>query len=822
MVYSYPPVLTITSIQGMDQRRYGAHIVRFRQNLPAIFCFVLLLLCSFGLKAQDSRDSLLQRLDEWVVHPSFRTANDVSVEGQVSAYVLPNALLLRYLDNSELKVLTKANALSQADPAFVAVNPFKTEEILLAYQDGAIEVLSSEQSRHYLRSIANTQIIGRRDMRGLRYINEREALIFTDFGYLIIDTEEGIFLEDIRWPSPVLDAEVLNGDLYLATESGFTVLRNYLNELNLRDTSRYARLDPLLLAGDRGKILEIEAYEGSIHAATRDGLYSLSPEADEALLLWRSDCGFVTRMDANGSRLGLGLQVDPVCGPDAVVYKDPDQPFRQFPLDCISDFRDLAVASGDLIVVGGFGESGLYTLNTAADRCTSIALQGPATTEIFAIAARDGQVAVAAGGWSPQLDYTFNFAGLSVRKDDTWTLYNSISSPVFARQGDERQPLADLVAVEWSGEDELYGAAYFGGLVALHPGDPGRDERFDDINSSLGVHLLDPATVRTSGLAVDDDGNLWVSNLGAARALSVLTPEGEWHSFNVNNCLSPNLLRLIVAQRPGQSPIIYGIDFERGFFAFDANGTFDDPSDDRCRLFGTAQNLPNNDVRSLLLDRNGALWIGTSNGIAILQCADPFDPGCSEAFRPPVTVDGIPGFFFDGEAISAMVADGGNRKWIGTSNGLFLLSPNGQDQLAYFEERRSPLLDNQITALAIDDSNGLLWIGTDRGLSSLQTAATSGLDFAHETELEIWPQPVMPDYTGPITIRGLANNSNVKITDAAGRLVFETSAVGADVIWNGNDYTGNRAASGVYFIWGTAREAVDRPETIVGKIAFLR
>lgn len=104
---------------------------------------------------------------------------------------------------------------------------------------------------------------------------------------------------------------------------------------------------------------------------------------------------------------------------------------------------------------------------------------------------------------------------------------------------------------------------------------------------------------------------------------------------------------------------------------------------------------------------------------------------------------------------------------------------------------------------------------------TLQTEATGSNDFVFG-EVEVYPQPVRPEYEGPIAIRGLATNANVKITDAQGRLVFETEAVGGQAVWDGRDYNGGRPASGVYFVWATATSAFNAPEAVVAKIALLR
>jgi flagellar hook assembly protein FlgD len=49
-------------------------------------------------------------------------------------------------------------------------------------------------------------------------------------------------------------------------------------------------------------------------------------------------------------------------------------------------------------------------------------------------------------------------------------------------------------------------------------------------------------------------------------------------------------------------------------------------------------------------------------------------------------------------------------------------------------------------------------------------------------------------------------NSNVKIVNAAGRLVHEGTSVGGEFTWNGRLSSGKRAASGIYYVLATDEE----------------
>ena len=66
-----------------------------------------------------------------------------------------------------------------------------------------------------------------------------------------------------------------------------------------------------------------------------------------------------------------------------------------------------------------------------------------------------------------------------------------------------------------------------------------------------------------------------------------------------------------------------------------------------------------------------------------------------------------------------------------------------------------------------------------------------------------YPNPVRPGYSGPIAIKGLVMDANVKITDISGSVIYETIAEGGQAIWNGYSFDGRRANTGVYLVFIT-------------------
>src|SRR6185436_17130474 len=140
--------------------------------------------------------------------------------------------------------------------------------------------------------------------------------------------------------------------------------------------------------------------------------------------------------------------------------------------------------------------------------------------------------------------------------------------------------------------------------------------------------------------------------------------------------------------------------------------------------------------------------------------------------------------------------DGADRKWIATKNGAWLISAEGYKVIYRFTETNSPLLSNDVKRIAIDGKTGEVFFATTNGICSFRSTATEGT--VENSPVLVFPNPVPPGYTGTIAIRGITNNAIVKITEMDGRLVYQTRALGGQAIWNGKDYRGRIASSGVY------------------------
>ena len=365
--------------------------------------------------------------------------------------------------------------------------------------------------------------------------------------------------------------------------------------------------------------------------------------------------------------------------------------------------------------------------------------------------------------------------------------------------------------VPTGGSTYYYGTWGWGVVQSSTPWD--FDTIFNEHNSALS-----PPTYAQSGTIInkmtgDRQNNLWILNHYTKEPLVVKTADDKWFSYPINGFLE---LHDVVIDRNNNKWVAGGAQLA----VFNENGTFENTADDKLQLIALkdAEGVIAGRSLCLALDINGEMWIGTDQGIAVHKNPTQAITGNTTLTRPKIEIDGEIGYLLSSERITCIFVDGGNRKWVGTTNsGVFLISANGTQQLQHFHVDNSPLPTNTIAAITINQTTGEVFFATDKGLVSFLSDATLGV--AEQEDLLIYPNPVRENYTGDIRIQKLTANAHVHITDMDGNLVFSTVANGGTAVWNGYNLRGERAATGVYFVYVSSD---DGSQTRVGRLVFVK
>jgi hypothetical protein len=437
--------------------------------------------------------------------------------------------------------------------------------------------------------------------------------------------------------------------------------------------------------------------------------------------------------------------------------------------------------------------------------CARFVFNSPYTHHITEITLRGKKVFVATRGADQNLNPLGAQEGVYLRNDDgQWRRFNGDSNPELINGSDTQK---DWWRVTPDPEAERFW------------NDDGSDSEYFTAGNSVLGNGGTSGSNRTiiGGMAFDEDGNLWLNNYGASKPIAVVKPDGQIKNFSAPFPVATQ----VVVDASGYKWFAGALG--NGILVYDSGADLDDPSDDQYRQISPANSvLATNGIGCLAVDLDGDVWVGTDGGLYSFECGSNVFSTTSpcRGTRQIITVDGFGGYLLQDENIRTIAVDGANRKWVGTDNGIFVQSPDGRTTVARYTATNSPLLSNTVYDIAINGQTGEAWIGTSAGLLSLRIDATEG-GRVNSPKTYAYPNPVRPDYDGPIAIYGLARDANVKITDVAGHLVYEGTALGGQAVWDGRDYLGRRAASGVYLVYATSSESFDAPDAIITKVVIL-
>lgn len=437
---------------------------------------------------------------------------------------------------------------------------------------------------------------------------------------------------------------------------------------------------------------------------------------------------------------------------------------------------------------------------------------GPASQEVTAMDISKNQLWAVPGGRTAGFGYLFKSPQCYTLANHKWSSYTGTNIP-------EINSFRDFISVAADPNDANHAFIGSWGYGVIEFDNGALKEIYDTLNSSLRYVVgYGNGNLRVGGVAFDRNNNLWVTNSNVANVLSMRKSSGEWRSYNLGTKGTAIDVGGIVIDNENQKWLQLR-DF--ALFVYNDNNTSDNIADDNYKKLTVGDGLGTleaSSIASMAVDRDGQLWIGTDQGVAVIYSPGNVftQVGDYNAQQIMVEEEGFLHPLLETEVITAIAVNGNNEKWLGTDKaGAFLMSSDGTKELMHFTEANSPLLSNSIQSIKISET-GEVYFGTSLGIVSYQdykVAPPATLD-----SLIIYPNPVRPEYNGPIFISNLVAESNVKITDVSGALVWEIQAQGGRVIWNGCNLEGRRVNTGVYLVFVTNPDGSQKE---VQKILFV-
>lgn len=737
-------------------------------------------------------------IGQWEDHLPYAKATVVYPAGNQIFIATPFSLFTYDKQSYELRRISKIQGLSETGISAIAWNA-ETQSLIIAYESCVIDIVKNQQV-FSLHDIERKYIPGIKKIRKIFSKGSNTYLVST-FGLLVLDTERMEIsatwqTNDSGGYTDFLDVACVGEQVYALTTEGLytgnpqTTDLSYFANWNQPSSTRYGSECKLLTAS----ATHLFVYKDQENL--NDSLLQISNSTTTAVAIPNFE-GLSLRYAEGGIALSAGsaIQTFTTAGePD--LYIDSYGWGTPNARDAVYEQGTLWIADGSASLIEAFPKQQVFN---------GKAPPGPLNEHASQLVFENQKLWVAGGGVTNSWNNTFRNGEIYALENQQW-------------QSILNYEVRDLVNVApVPGEAGHFFAASWGhGLLEYRNAE--LINTYNQNNSPLESIIPGSDYSRIYGLQFDRDQNLWISQTGVNSSLKVLKSNGEWVLFP-GTVAVPTIGELLITSLDHKWLVLprgYGL------YVLDDHNSLEDFSDDEeVRLSVNDQDgTPLNVIHSIAEDRDGDIWIGTSQGPAVFYTPSTVFQSSSTAYRikiPRNDGTNLADYLLGNETITEITVDGANRKWLGTqSAGVFLVSPDGQEEIHHFTTDNSPLPSNRINAIAIDPESGLVYFGTEKGIVAFRAGATEGgSDFGM---VYTFPNPVREDYRGPITITGLAENVNVKITTISGSLVYETTALGGQAQWDGTNGRGKRVSTGVYLAFCTNS---DGSKTHVTKILFI-
>jgi hypothetical protein len=712
----------------------------------------------------------------WRMHLSYNTINSIAIGNDKVFGAAENSVMIFDKTDNSIDTYSKLNGLTGAGISFINYNQ-TSGQLLITYNDGNIDIIKGNSVSNFDRLKNSNEIIGSKKINHIIF-NNSVAYMAADYGVVVFDLSRNEVKETWRDLSAtgsnlkIFQSAILGDTIFLATEKG--VLAGNLNN-NLLDYNNWKRFDQ---GSFTGNVRSIATFNGKVYATVNNnGIYNYSNGAwtKELFLqnlvftsLTSGTANLLITEDTNLWRLSASNVLTQVT--DAAITK---------PLAAAQDGNGktwIGDAINGLIsdISGGF---------------VSYLPNGPVSSSSFRLKYYNKVMYSLPGGPSDGFAARNNGSGFDSFLNGQWTNHPS--------------SIKDVTDIDFM-LDKSYFSSFGYGVEEQDV--QNNVQIFDESNSTL-VNVNPPSRfVNVTAIENSSDG-LWAANYGTMNSLHLLDKNQTWHSFSFASVATRyptdlliddnNFVWMLLNPTQGGGVLVFDHANNQSTYLTDLVGS---------------GGLPSKAVRSVALDRDGYVWVGTDAGVAYFFDSQEVFTNSIDAIKP--IFDNR--FLLKSEKIRSIAIDGGNRKWMGTENGVWLFNPTGEELIYNFTAENSPLISNIINDIEVNDDTGEVFFATDKGIVSYRSGATKGTSSFQS--IKIFPNPVTAQFTGTIGISGLATDAVVKVTDVSGKLIWQTQASGGTATWNLQDIQGRKVATGIYLVFAATQ---DTAENVVGKIAIV-
>ncbi|MGM9836105.1 MAG: hypothetical protein ACI30L_05085 [Muribaculaceae bacterium] len=765
----------------------------------------------------------------WKIHPIFGSVPTNAIDVGDKVYYLVSKNLYCYdKETRENATYDRSNYLNDSQISNIYYN-YSKKYLLVAYSNSNIDIILNDGKVVNVPDIANALLTTAKTINDVTFC-DGEAYVATAFGYVIVDDEK----------FEIAESRIYNVNITSAAKVEGTLLLGSANGLYYGDASKaHSTMSTLSLATDY-KNTKIYPLEGNafIQYGSTTATYEVAT----------NDANQPTGITLKASIANVvPSYVQPVKALDAVIVGYITTPcYYAVSADGATATRvSLPSSTKNEIITSQETDGSWWTIGANGLRWITIdgttaetnldyqKINASTVTSPFFLTydkANDKLYVANAGKIKQNSTPSGNVATtLNTLSGSTW---NEINPVVSQNRNSSRKYLYNTFYPLFDPDDShsFYIGSEYEGLFKFT--DNEQVAHWDWTNSPLKNY--DNYNCDACAYQFDKAGNLWVLQSEATNPLMVLpkdkinveTPSAsDWIIPNVT--FSTNWRQMLLVTKHNIKVYTNGNWASRMVFINDNGDPSGTITKQEYRYLTTLdqdmRNFTWNDLFCLCEDNDGMVWVGADQGVVRfdpVKCAAQSD---ALVYRPKVPRnDGTNNadYLLDGVQVNCIAVDGMNRKWIGTnSSGLYLVSPDGTEIIEQFTTANSILPSDRILSVCCNPNNNKVYVGVEGGVLEYESDSTTPSQ--SYSDVYVYPNPVRPEYTGIITIKGLMENSLVKIADVSGNVVAQLQSNGGMATWDGCNSDGSRVKSGVYFVLASENED-ETSNAVVAKFLIIR
>lgn len=709
----------------------------------------------------------------WKTYLSYNNTNSVE-ESNDQVFVVAEGSLYTYgKDDNSIKQYYKGNGLNDNTISLIRYNK-QTKSLLIIYDNSNIDILEGGVATNLPYLSTSTSIRDKQINSVL--VNDEYAYLSTAFGIVVINMAKKEIKDTYKLSLNITSCAIQNGNIYASTtnkaEVSSGIIYASLKE-NLLDKANWKPYG-LSNLSDSHTISAIASFKNTLfYLVSQQGIfYENNGELSRII-----NSSTLKYMKVIGEKLA--------CIDNSRVFIVSDtQKFDQINLSIndISTYQTdkywIAEGSKGLRSIQRKGSNSFEALNEP------IILDGPYSNSAFDIVCKNDKVYMIIGGKDLLNGKRFDKGGYILTYDyDKW----SFIDPKEAQKKlnlprNPRDYTSIAVTTDDSNDEIVYASSMGDGVIQYKNGTPvqsyNEKNAFKETAGGYGSGYC-----YIDGLAFDKNGNLWMTSSEVNHAVLVLDKAGAWHRLDIEQLRGVYTINDILITSTNDKWIYVPRNTPKLVMIPNSESLDEVSSYEFTTLIDTdGKELTPSNYTCVAEDKDGYIWVGTNRGAVYFtkpRISSAEDKAATRCTRVKYTNEetGNLAYFLDNVVVTTLKVDAGNRKWIGTKgNGVYVLDNDNETIVYQFNTTNSPLLSDNIYDIEINDKTGEVFIGTDKGLNSYQGEASEGK--SDYSEIYAYPNPVRPEHMDKVTIVGLMDNSNVKITDLNGNIIYQTKSLG--------------------------------------------